>query len=64
MNVHDVLSRHKQKYSQGSINRFDALVRGMMLSVDNAQRKRLEMRLIFQLGTSQPRGLNSDFRFL
>ena len=42
----------------------DALVRGMMLSVDNSQRKRLEMRLIFQLGTSQPRGLNSDFRFL
>ena len=42
----------------------DALVRGMMLSVDNAQRKRLEMRLIFQLGTTQPRGLNSDFRFL
>ena len=33
----------------------DALVRGMMLSSDNAQRKRLEMRLIFQLGTSQPR---------
>ena len=30
----------------------DALVRGMMLSVDYAQRKRLEMRLIFQLGTS------------
>ena len=42
----------------------DALVRGMMLSVDNAQRMRLEMRLIFQLGTSQQRGLNSDFRFL
>ena len=42
----------------------DALVRGMMLSVDNAQRKRVEMRMIFQLGTSQPRGLNSDFRFL
>ena len=42
----------------------DTLVRGMMLSVDNAQRKRLEMRLIFQLGTSQQRGLNSDFRFL
>ena len=42
----------------------DALVRGMMLSVDNVQRKRLEMRLIFQLGTSQPCGLNSDFRFL
>ena len=42
----------------------DALVRGMMLSVDNAQRKRLEMRLIFQLGTTQPRGLNFNFRFL
>ena len=35
-----------------------------MLSVDYAQRKRLEMRLIFQLGTSQLRGINSDFRFL
>ena len=42
----------------------DTLVQGMMLSVDNVQRKRLEMRLIFQLGTSQPCGLNSDFRFL
>ena len=42
----------------------DAFVRGMMLCKDNAQRKRLEMRLIFQLGTSQRRGLNSDFRFL
>ena len=42
----------------------DTLVRGMMLSVDNAQRKGLELRLVFQLGTSQPRGLNSDFRFL
>ena len=42
----------------------DALVRGVMLSVDNVQRKRLEMRPIFQLGTSQPRGLDSDFCFL
>ena len=42
----------------------DALVRGVMLSVDNVQRKRLEMRPIFQLGTSQPRGLNFDFCFL
>ena len=42
----------------------DALVQGMMLSVDNAQQKCLEMQLIFQLGTSQLRGLNSDFRFL
>ena len=29
----------------------------------NKQRKRHEMRLIFQLGTWQPRGLNSNFRF-
>ena len=36
----------------------------MMLSVDNAQRNRLKMRLIFQLGTSKLRGLNPDFRFL
>ena len=42
----------------------DALVRGVMLSVDNVQQKCLEMRPIFQLGTSQPRGLNSDFCFL
>ena len=41
----------------------DALVRGMMLSVDNAQRKRLEMRLIFQLGTSQPRGFKLRLPF-
>ena len=43
----------------------DALFRRMMLGVDNAQRKRLDMRLIFQLDTRQPRGFNySDFRFL
>ena len=45
-----------------SIN--DALVRGIMLCGENAQRKRMEMRLIFQLGTSHLCGLNSDFRFL
>ena len=45
-----------------SIN--DALVPGIMLCGENAQRKRLEMRLIFQLGTSHLCGLNSDFRFL
>ena len=39
----------------------DALVRGIMLCGENVQRKRLEMRLIFHLGTSHPRGLNSDF---
>lgn len=36
----------------------------VMLSWENAQQKHLEMRLIFQLVTSHPRGLNSDFRFL
>ena len=40
-----------------SIN--DALVRGIMLCGENVQRKRLEMRLIYQLRTSHPRGLNS-----
>ena len=42
----------------------DALVRGIMLCGENVQRKRLERCLIFQLGTSHPLGLNSDFRFL
>ena len=41
----------------------DAQVRGVKLCGGNAQRKRHEMRLIFQLGTWQPRCLNSDFRF-
>ena len=36
----------------------DALVRGIMLCGENVQRKRLEMRLIYQLRTSHPRGLN------
>ena len=42
----------------------DAQVRGVMLCGGNKLRKRQEMRLIFKLGTSQPHGLNSDFRFL
>ena len=41
-----------------------ALVRGIMLCGKNVRRKRLEIRLIFQLVISHPRGLNSDFRFL
>ena len=41
-----------------------ALVRGIMLCGKNVRRKRLEIRLIFQLVTSHSRGLNSDFRFL
>ena len=42
----------------------DAQVRGVMLCGGNKLRKRQEMRLIFKLGTSQPHGLNSDFRYL
>ena len=42
----------------------DAKVRGIMLCDGNKQRKRQEMRLICRLGTSQPRGMNSDFRYL
>ena len=41
-----------------------ALVCGIMLCGKNVRRKRLEIRLIFQLVTSHSRGLNSDFRFL
>ena len=36
-----------------------ALVRGIMLCGENVQRKRREMRLIFQPGTSHPRGLTA-----
>ena len=36
----------------------DTLVRGIMLCGENVQYKRLEMRLIFQLGTSLPSSLN------
>ena len=42
----------------------DVLVRGILLCGATSQRKRLELRLIFKLGTSHPRGLNSDFHFL
>ena len=40
------------------------LVREVMLSGENAQQKRLQTRLIFQLVTSHTPGLNPDFRFL
>ena len=40
----------------------DAQAHGVKLCGGNKQRKRHEMRFIFQLGTWQPRGLNSDFR--
>ena len=39
----------------------DALVRGIKLCDGSKQRKKQEMRLIFRLGTCQPRGLNADF---
>ena len=42
----------------------DVLVRGILLCGATSQRKRLEMRLTFTLGTSHPRGLNSDCHFL
>ena len=43
----------------------DAQVRGGVLcSGTNIQRKQPEMRLIFQLGTVQPKGLNINFSFI
>ena len=42
----------------------DALVSGIKLCGRNKQRKKQEMRLIFRLGTCQPRGLNADFHFV
>ena len=39
----------------------DALVRGSELCDGSKQWKKQEMRLIFRLGTCQPRGLNADF---
>ena len=36
----------------------------IMFCRENVRRKRLEMRLIFQFGTSHLRGLKSEFRFL
>ena len=42
----------------------DAEVRGVKLNGASKERKRHEMRLIFKLGTSQPRGLKTYFRFI
>ena len=41
----------------------NAKLRSLLCGV-NSQRKQLEMRLIFKLDNSHPRGLNSDFCFL
>ena len=53
-------------FNTAGLSIHEALIRGItcILCRENAQQKHLEMRLIFQLGTNHPRGLNSDFRFL
>ena len=47
-----------------SNRRTNALVCGIKLCDWHKQRKRQEVRLIFQLGTCQLRGLNADFHFI
>ena len=43
----------------------DAEIRGIKLCTgNNIHRKRLEMRLIFRLGTARPRGMNINFSFI
>ena len=53
-----------EHFSSNGHTAADALVCGIKLCDGNKQRKRQEMRLIFRLGTCQPRGLNSDFQFI
>ena len=53
-----------EHFSSNGHTAADALVRGIKLCDGNKQRKRQEMRLIFRLGTCQPRGLNADFQFI
>ena len=53
-----------EHFSSNGHTAADALVRGIKLCEGNRQRKRQEMRLIFRLGTCQPRGLNADFQFI
>ena len=53
-----------EHFSSNGHNAADALVREFKLCDGNKQRKRHEMRLIFRLGTCQPRGLNADFQFI
>ena len=52
-----------EHFSSNGHTAADALVRGIKLCDGNKQRKRQEMRLIFRLGTCQPRGLNTDFQY-
>ena len=53
-----------EHFSSTGYTAVDALVRGIKLCEGNKQRKRQEMRLIFRLGTCQPRGLNAAFQFI
>ena len=53
-----------EHFSSNGHTAADALVRGIKLCDGNKQRKRQEMRLIFRLGSCQPRGLNADFQFI
>ena len=46
-----------EHFSSNGHTAADALVSGIKLCDGNKQRKRQEMRLIFRLGTRQPRGL-------
>ncbi len=52
-----------EHFSSNGHSAADAQVHGDKLYGGNKPRKRKEMRLIFQLGTFQPCGFNSDFHF-
>ena len=53
-----------EHFSSNGHTAADALIRFIKLCEGNKQRKRQDMRLIFRLGTCQPRGLNADFQFI
>ena len=53
-----------EHFSSNGHTAADALSRGIRLCDGNKQRKRYEMRLIFRLGTCQPRGLDADFHYI
>jgi len=53
-----------EHFSSNGHTAADALVRRIKLCDGNKQRKRQEMRLVFRLGTCQPRGLNADFQLI
>ena len=57
--------QHSQHFNSTGHSISDVQVRGVTLcSGTNIQRKQREMRLIFQLGTVQPKGLNINFIFI